>query len=114
MTAAQLVQEANGAAGVANTSPHDDNPLKPKLSSTMAAAAMPAPPQSMTTSGRAATFCSRKLSARLTTASATTRAKDQRHPIVEAKEPATSRASTPAPGMAAARKPIALPCRSPE
>lgn len=85
------------------TRPRDDSPLKPKLSRMTETAAIAAPPQSMTVSGWAGTDLSRVLSSRFPAPSTATRAKDQRQPIVEAKLPAMSSASTPAAGIAAAR-----------
>ena len=89
------------------------SPLKPKLRRMIPIAARIAPVQSMVRPGWAATRFRRKLSSRLTTASATMSTNDQRQPIVFANHPASSRARTPAAGIAAARNPIALACCAP-
>ncbi len=103
MAAGETPMTENGAASVARMTPHEFRPLKPKLSRMTATAAMAAPAQSMVMSFCGGTGLTRKLRIRLTTARATTRANEYRHPIVVAKEPAMSSASTPAAGIAAAR-----------
>ncbi len=93
---------------MANHTPHEFSPEKPKLSRMIETAAMIAPVQSIARSGWAGTFLSRKLSSRFTAPSATMRANDQRQPIVSANQPARMSAMTPASGIAAASRPIAL------
>nr|WP_281534957.1 hypothetical protein [Cryobacterium breve] len=105
---------ANGAAGVARSTPQEFSPLNPKLSRMIDPAARNAPTQSITTPGWGGTTFNRKLNSRFTAASTTIRAKEYRHRIVDANVPAISSASTPAAGIAAARNPIDRACCSPE